>query len=381
MKLLSAVVLAITAVFASAADTTATTAVTGWKKYAEEAIKHAQKGEIDEAIASCQKSLAEEEHYTPHHLLSQMYMAKNEHVKALDEIEKAYKLEPTNKVLKSSVEFHKGVIEQVANRKTEARAFFDKAAAELDRANVKELEKLAIAFASLGDIPTTITYLREIWKLEPHHVFHNGLPMVKVMDLYEEMASLAELEGGKDALAKMNKDLANTTAITNKIFFDVAVGSGSTKRVVVGLYGLAAPRAVANLIGMASCKSEEFCYKNSKLHRVVKDFIVQGGDVAKGDGTGIRNIYNRPYSDDIFALTLMHDRPGVVQIANAGPNQNGGQFVFMVGAAPHLNGKSVIAGHILEGLEHVTDINKVEADKDTGKPNVDVIVKDCGVLN
>ena len=75
----------------------------------------------------------------------------------------------------------------------------------LDRANVKELEKLAIAFASLGDIPTCITYLREIWKLEPHHVFHNDLPMVKVMDLYEEMASLAEVEGGKDALNKMNK--------------------------------------------------------------------------------------------------------------------------------------------------------------------------------
>lgn len=352
-----------------------------WKKMLETAIEQASKGDIDEAVASVQKSLAIEDHHTGHHLLSQLYLAKQDPHKSLEEMKKAYELDKTNPIFKAGVKFHSGIIEQLNGNAVSAKKMFVEAAETTDKMNVKELEKTAIALASLGDLPLAINYLREIWKLEPHHKFHNNLPFVKIVDLYDEMASLAEVEGGDEALKRLNTDLANITKVTNKIYFDVAVADAPAQRVEIGLYGFASPKAVANLVAMASCKTEKLCYKNTKFHRIIKDFIVQGGDVEKGDGSGIRNIYDRPYSDDVFALALMHDRAGVVQVANAGPNQNGGQFVILCGAAPHLNGNHVIVGKVLSGLDTVLDANKVETDEATGKPKKDVLIKDCGVLS
>lgn len=204
--------------------------------------------------------------------------------------------------------------------------------------------------------------------------------MVKVVDLYDEMASLAEAEGGDESLEKLNQQLANTTAITDKIFFDVVIGDGKAERIVFGLYGHSSPRGVRNLVAMAGCSQPDLCYKGSKFHRVIKDFVVQGGDVENGDGTGIANVYGRPFSDDVFGLVLMHNRKGLVQIANSGPNQNGGQFVILTGVAPHLNGNHVIAGVVIEGLDFLMEMNDVEVTSDNSKPVKDVIIKDCGVL-
>lgn len=81
---------------------------------------------------------------------------------------------------------------------------------------------------------------------------------------------------------------------------DIAIGDQAKKRVVYGLYGHAAPKAVRNFAEMSACKNPRLCYKGTKFHRVVPDFLVQGGDVSLGTGLGLANIYGRPYSDDPY---------------------------------------------------------------------------------
>merc|ERR1711998_753981 len=124
---------------------------------------------------------------------------------------------------------------------------------------------------------------------------------------------------------------------------------------------------------------ENYCYKGTKFHRVIKDFIVQGGDVFPGDGTGRTNIYDRPFGDEVFATALMHDVPGVVQVANSGPDSNGGQFVIMCAPAAHLNGQHVVVGKVLSGMDNIIEANEVAVDV-SNKPKKDIVITDCGVL-
>lgn len=351
-----------------------------WEALIETAITQAKDGKMDDAVESVKGSLQEKDTHTGHHLLSQIYLAQGDNKNSLYEIGQALKLDPTNKALQADVKFGEAVEKHEAGDTRAAMDLVLESYTLQDKKSVREMEKTAIALAALGDIPKAAEALREVWKLEPYHTFHNELPMVKVIDLYDEMISLADVEGQKEAVDALNSQLSNITAVTDKIFFDISIGGGKSERVVLGLFRNAAPRGVHNLVSMASCVSEELCYKNNKLHRVIKNFIIQGGDVTNGDGSGVTNVYGRPFSDDLFGLTLMHNRAGVVQIANAGKNANGGQFVLMTGAAPHLNGNHVIAGHVLEGLDFVMEINDVSVDKDDQKPVKDVVITDCGVM-
>eukprot|EP00462_Mataza_sp_D1_P023737 CAMPEP_0175128852 /NCGR_PEP_ID=MMETSP0087-20121206/5155_1 /TAXON_ID=136419 /ORGANISM="Unknown Unknown, Strain D1" /LENGTH=381 /DNA_ID=CAMNT_0016410953 /DNA_START=30 /DNA_END=1175 /DNA_ORIENTATION=+ len=349
-----------------------------WQQHAQEAAQYAQKGDMQAAIASCEKAIELGGHYSSHHLLSQIYLAQADHHNALHHMKKAADLEPSMTALKAGVKFHEAILAQVRGDFAAAHALLKESASQGEELDVQTLEKLAIAAASLGDIPLAVGFLKRVWKAAPAYHFHNNLPFVRIADLYEEQLAMAEEEGGDDAVKRLNQDLSNITAITDTVYFDVAMGGGPAQRVVVGLYGLAAPRAVKSVVAMAECSNPKYCYKDSVFHRVIADFIVQGGDVAKGDGTGTLNIYNRPYADEVYALGLMHDRAGVVQMANAGADTNGGQFVFMVAAAPHLNGNHVVVGRILSGLDHVMEISKTGVDEQTSKPIVEVKLSACG---
>lgn len=247
--------------------------------------------------------------------------------------------------------------------------------------DVQLLEKIIIAVASLGDIPTTSKLLKELWRLTPHYQFHNSLPFVKVVDRYDELVSGASQQAdSQTVLQQLELAYSNITTITDKAFFDIKIGSHPPQRVVVGLYRYAAPRGVHNFLSMAECSyGPQFCYKNSKFHRIIKDFIVQGGDVAPGDGTGTTNIYQRPYGDEPFAQVLMHNAPGIVQLANAGPDSNGGQFVFTMLPTPHLNGNHVIIGKVLVGFDYLQRVNSIATD-DASRPKEDVLIVDCGKL-
>lgn len=352
-----------------------------WKELTERAVAEAQKGDIDKAIGTCEESLEIKEHFTAHQLLSQLYLALSDHDKSLHHMEKAVELEPASTALQSGVRFHRAIIAHRDGKFKDAIRLLHESEEEDHNKDVKSLERIAIAAAGLGDVTYATTLLKEIWKLAPAYVFHNSLPFVRIVDRYDALLTLAQEEGGDDGVASLREELSNVTKVTHKIFFDIDVGGGgASARLTVGLYGYAAPKATKNMVAMAKCDDKKYCYKDSQFHRIVKDFLIQGGDVSRGDGTGVTNIYDRPFADEVFALGLMHDREGVVQMANAGPDANGGQFVIMCGQAPHLNGQHVVIGKVIAGMDIVRKANAVSVDSAQRPDDKTVTITGCGVL-
>ncbi|KAJ1533915.1 peptidyl-prolyl cis-trans isomerase cpr6 [Nowakowskiella sp. JEL0078] len=117
-------------------------------------------------------------------------------------------------------------------------------------------------------------------------------------------------------------------------------------------------------------------YKGSRFHRVVKDFMIQGGDFVAANGTGGESIYGRTFEDEEFVRK--HDAPGILSMANKGPNTASSQFFITSKACPHLDGKHVVFGQVITGMDVVEDIENLETDKSL--PLKSVIIINCGEL-
>lgn len=164
---------------------------------------------------------------------------------------------------------------------------------------------------------------------------------------------------------------------TDYVYFDVSHGGESIGRIVIGLFGKTVPKTTANFRNLTT-GANGFGYKGSVFHRVIPDFMIQGGDFTKADGTGGKSIYGSKFEDENFLL--QHLGPGYVSMANSGPDTNGSQFFITTVKTAWLNGKHVVFGKVVEGLNLI--LEKMQNVK-TGmgdRPLQELKITDCGAL-
>lgn len=166
------------------------------------------------------------------------------------------------------------------------------------------------------------------------------------------------------------------------VFFDIAIGGQPAGRVEMELFADVVPKTAENF--RALCTGEKgtgrsgkpLHFKGSGFHRIIPQFMCQGGDFTAGNGTGGESIYGTKFADENF--NLKHTGPGTLSMANAGPNTNGSQFFICTDMTSWLDGKHVVFGRVIKGMDVVKNMEAQGSQQ--GKTKQSVVIADCGQL-
>jgi cyclophilin family peptidyl-prolyl cis-trans isomerase len=164
-----------------------------------------------------------------------------------------------------------------------------------------------------------------------------------------------------------NKEVKKETFV----YLTVEINRQEVGKIIIRLFDDIVPKTCNNFRQL--CRTKK--YVNSPFHRIIKDFMIQGGDFTSYNGTGGYSIYGNKFEDENFILK--HDKPYLLSMANSGPNTNGSQFFITTTETPHLDGKHVVFGEVVKGFELIYQLNNVDTDhKDM--PHDRIIISDSG---
>ncbi|KAJ9440837.1 Peptidyl-prolyl cis-trans isomerase B [Diplonema papillatum] len=173
-------------------------------------------------------------------------------------------------------------------------------------------------------------------------------------------------------------------SITHKVFLDVRLETEAEDepphRIVLGLFGNVCPRTAENFRCLCTGeKGGKLHYKNTRFHKAVSEFLIEGGDVVHGDGTGGSSIYGDSFDDENFIIK--HDKPGILGAAAyaKGGNKNHSAFYITLGPKDHMDNRKVAFGEVLEGLDTVELIAACGA-QDGKRMEIEAVIVDCGEL-
>ncbi|CAA0832146.1 Peptidyl-prolyl cis-trans isomerase CYP63 [Striga hermonthica] len=250
-------------------------------------------------------------------------------------------------------------------RNTSARRSKSTAIGTFDNVSIEIL-----SFSSLRRHPT----------LEAQSVTHKSLLSIS------SSRRLLKLQTGSDFHAqselfwsRMMKKLKNPL-----VYLDVSVDGGTADRIEIELFADAVPKTAENFRalctgekGVGATTGKPLHYKGTVFHRIIKGFMAQGGDFSKGDGTGGESIYGGKFRDENFKLG--HKEPGLLSMANSGPNTNGSQFFITFKQQHHLDGKHVVFGKVVNGMDVIKKMEQLGSSG--GKPSGFVKIVDCGEMS
>ncbi|OWF54073.1 peptidyl-prolyl cis-trans isomerase-like [Mizuhopecten yessoensis] len=176
--------------------------------------------------------------------------------------------------------------------------------------------------------------------------------------------------------------------VTEEVWFDVLIkdyedGEDYHGRFVIALFGEVVPMTTLNFLSLAKGVKrpnirKQLHYKDTPIHRIVQDFVIQMGDVVNGDGTGGESIYGSMFVDENFDLS--HQAAGYVSMANTGTDSNSSQFFIVVNRARWLDGKHVVFGKVVRGMDVVRKVSNLELKKNSATSKKTVFIEDCGVV-